>query len=56
MISDATLLGVKIDDKLQWSYQVKQVKAKALQAFGLTKQAKKFLPSSNLQKMYRGNC
>ena len=35
MINDIKLLGVKIDDKLQWNYQVEQVKAKALQALGL---------------------
>ena len=30
------------------------LKVKALRAFGLIKHAKKFLPSGDLQKMYRG--
>ena len=54
MLNDVTLLGVKIDDKLQWSYQVKQLKAMALKALDLVKHAKKFLPLSYLQKIYRG--
>ena len=54
MVNDIKLLGVKIDDKLQLCYQVKQVKVRTLQAFGLIKHAKKFLPVSDLQKMYRG--
>ena len=51
MVNDTKLLGVKIDDKLQWSCQVEQVKAKTLQVLGLKKHAKKFLPLSDLQKM-----
>ena len=35
MVNDVKLMGVKIDDKLQWGNQVEQVKAKALQALGL---------------------
>ena len=35
MVNDIKLLGVKIDDKLQWSYQVEEVKAKALTAIVL---------------------
>ena len=53
-VNDIELLGAKIDNKLQWSYQGEQVKAKALQVLGLIKHAKKFLPLSDLQKMYRG--
>ena len=51
VVNDIELLGVKIDDKLQWIYQVEQVKAKALQVLGPIKHAKKFLPLSGLQKM-----
>ena len=40
-VSDVKLLGDKLCDKLQWGDQVEQVKAKALQALGLTKHAKK---------------
>ena len=54
MITDTKYLGVQIDDKLQWDRHIEQVKAKALQALGLIKHAKKFLPSGVLQKMYRG--
>ena len=51
---DIQLLGVKIDVKLQWGCQIEQVEAKALQALGLIKYPKKFLPLNDLQKMYRG--
>ena len=54
MINEVKFLAVDIDDKLQRSYQIVQVKAKALQALGLIKHANKFLPFSDLQKMYRG--
>ena len=54
MIADTTYLGVQIDDKLQWDRHIEHVKAKALRALGLIKHAKKFLPSVDLQKMYRG--
>ena len=53
MVSDVKLLGDKLCDKLQWGDQVEQVKAKALQALGLIKHAKKFLPISDLLKMYK---
>ena len=35
------------------AYQAEQVKARALQALGLMKHAKKFLPLRDFQKMYR---
>ena len=54
MITDTKYLGVQIDDKLQWDRHIEHVKAKALRALGLIKHAKKFLPSGDLQKMYRG--
>ena len=54
MIADTKYLGVQIDDKLQWDRHIAQVKAKALRASGLIKQARKFLPIGELQKMYRG--
>ena len=54
MITDTKYLGVQIDDKLQWDRHIEQVKTKALRALGLIKHAKKFLPSGDLQKMYRG--
>ena len=54
MIIDTKYLGVQIDDKLQWDRHIEHVKAKALRALGLIKHAKKFLPSGDLQKMYRG--
>ena len=54
MITDTKYLGVQIDDKLQWDRHTEHVKAKALRALGLIKHAKKFLPSGDLQKMYRG--
>ena len=53
MITDTKYLGVQIDDKLQWDRHIEQVKAKALQAIGVIKHAKKFLPVGELQKMYR---
>ena len=54
MITDTKYyLGVQIGDKLQWDRHIEQVKAKALQALGLIKHAKKFLPSGDLRKMYR---
>ena len=53
MITDTKYLGVQTDDKLQWDRHIEHVKAKALRALGL-KHAKKFLPSCDLQKMYRG--
>ena len=52
MVNDIKLLGVKIDDKLQWSYQVEEVKANALQVLGLIKHAKRYIPLSDLQKIY----
>ena len=42
------------NDKLQWDRHIEQVKAMALPALGLNKHAKKFFPSGDLQKMYRG--
>ena len=54
MITDTKYLGVQIDDKLQWDRHIEHVKTKALRALGLIKHAKKFLPSGDLQKMYRG--
>ena len=54
MITNTKYLGVQIYDKLQWDRHIKQVKAKALRALCLVKHAKKFLPSVDLQKMYRG--
>ena len=51
MISDTKLLGVAIDDKFRWGYQMKQIKVKALQALVLIKHAKTFLPSSDLQNV-----
>ena len=52
MVNDIKLLGVKIDDKLQWSYEVEEVKANGLQVLGLIKHAKRYIPLSDLQKMY----
>ena len=40
MIADTKYLGFQIDDKLQWD--IEHVKAKALQALGPIKHAKKF--------------
>ena len=54
MIADTNYLGVQIDDKLRWYRHFEQVKAKVLRALSVIKHAKKFLPSGDLQKMYRG--
>ena len=54
MITDTKYLGVQIDDKHKWGRYIEQFKAKALGALGLIKHAKKFLPSGDLQKIYRG--
>ena len=50
MMTDTKYLGVQIDDRLQWDRHVEHVKAKALRAPGLSKDAKKFLLSVDLQK------
>ena len=44
MVNNIRLLGVKIADKLQWGYQVEQIKDKVLQALVLIKHARKLLP------------
>ena len=54
MITDTKYLGVQIDDKLKWDCHIEHVKAKTLRALGFIKHAKKFLPSDDLQKMYKG--
>ena len=54
MTPDHAAVGLQIDDKLQWDRHIEQVKAKALHALGLIKHAKQFLPSGDLQKMYKG--
>ena len=54
MITNTKYLGIQIDEKLQWDRHIEQVKAKSLRALGLITRAKKFLPSADLQKMYRG--
>ena len=42
MENDIKLLGVKIDEKVQWGDQVEQVKVKAVQDLGLIKHAEGF--------------
>ena len=52
LITDNKYQEVQTDDKLQWDRHIEQVMAKARRALSLIKQAKKFLPPGDLQKMY----
>ena len=43
-----------IDDNLKWDSQIKNIQTKILRALGLLKYAKRYIPTSTLNDMYKG--
>ena len=53
-VNETRYLGIMIDDNLKWDSQIKNIQTTILRALGLLKYAKRFVPTSTLNDMYKG--
>ena len=53
-VKETKYLGLMIDDNLKWDSQIKNIQTKISRALGLLKYAKRYIPTSTLNDMYKG--
>ena len=51
-VDEVKFLGVFIDDKLSWDYQIEHIENKLLSTIVLIKSIKKFIPRPHYMKIY----
>ena len=53
-VKETKYLGIMIDDNLKWDSQIKNIQTNISRALGLLKYAKRCIPTSTLNDMYKG--
>ena len=53
-VNETKYLGIMIDDNLKWDSQIKNIQTKISRALSLLKYAKRYVPTSTLNNLYKG--